>query len=133
MDSARAAVAVDDGWAENADAVTVNDDFVINHHMIEYPIHRPPGSATVKPSLSGTPTTGSVITVSAGTWENVTAEPPTYAWLVDGAYTTGSESTITVLAEWEGKTLTAEVGRMGTDGHPVKVTTAGLLIPVPAP
>ena len=61
--------------------VTATNTLVTNSHFTASagPITRTP-TATVDPAVSGTRTTGSVLTVSAGTWQAFPAPTTTYQW-----------------------------------------------------
>lgn len=63
---------------------------------------------TVAPAITGTPTTGQVLTVSNGTWTE--ADSYTYQWYRDGVAITGATAaTHTLVVGDEGKALKARV------------------------
>jgi hypothetical protein len=94
---------------------------------------------TVAPAISGTPSTGQVLTCSDGTWTGGT--PQTFArdWRRDGVSTGVTTSTYTVVAADEGHALTCRVtasnsaGSATADSSAVTAVAPGSPPPPPPP
>lgn len=84
---------------------------------------------TVAPVISGTPTVGSTLSLSSGTW-NYGDVTFTYRWLADGIPIRGAgASTYTIPASMSGKTITGQVtaSRPGSDA--VTATSSNSVVP----
>lgn len=96
---------------------------------------------TVRPSISGSPVVGNLLTYQRGTWAGVPTPTVTHAWRVAGT-TVGTGGTLTVQSGWVGATITiVETATAGLSDGPVTVTaesvptapvTAAPLTPAPA-
>lgn len=132
---AMAGTAAPDASGINADTITATDsniqalaaytkaigDALMAHGLARFTLTLPPVN-TVLPSITGTPSVGSVLTCSTGTWSN-SPTGYTYQWLQNGAAIGGAtSSTYTQVSGDEGETLTCAVTASNAGGSASVVT-----------
>lgn len=88
------------------------------------PVAKP--ANTVAPTITGTMTTGQVLSINQGTWVENAGKTITYQWKLDGVATV-TTATYTVPAASVGKVVTCDVTHT-YGGESTKVTTVGRAI-----